>query len=185
MADSLKKHESHDAATRQELGDLKIHVLALTQAVMGLLRGVAKPPPPQAPQMRQGAPQGAGGPPQIPPQLAAMIAAKRQQAMQQPQMPPQGPPPGAVPGHALGGLQMGLNRLEPTGAFSRGIAHSLNPTKLNFHTPHPGHFAMGGMMPAMGMQRPMPQPMARPPIVGRPAVNPGMLAAMASRYGVR
>jgi hypothetical protein len=204
MTDSLKHHESKDAGTRAELADLKIHTMALTQAVMGILRNLGQQGQQQRPPM--GAqPPGGGINPAI---LQRIIAAKRAQAMQGQPMggalgapPPAAmgqPPPGVrPPGMALGGLQMGLNRLEPTGAFTRGIAHSLTPTKLNFHSPHIAHFALGGMPMRPGMMPmnrmgapPMGQPMgagqmASPMAHTGPAINPAMLSMLAAKYGMR
>ena len=172
----------HKDSTKTELADLKVHVLALSQAVMGLLQRLAQHPP-----QPQGPPGGMN--PALMQRMAQIAAARRQQAMQgagggPPGMPPQGgPPPGAPPqmppqrppGMALGGLQMGLNRLEPMGSFNRGIAHALTPTHLNFHAPH---MAIGGVMPGQ-MGAPMGGGMpARPPI--HPA-----LMALAQRYGMR
>ena len=189
MKTELKRHETQDAATRRELADLKIHTMALTQAVMGILKnlpamaaqGRAAPPRPpmgppggMPPRPPMAGPPGAGGPPgqgAIPPAILAKVAqlaaARRAQGAQAPQMGQPTPPPGM----AMGGLQMGLNRLEPTGLFNRSIAHGMTPTRLNFHAPHVGsthHFAMGGM-----------------PGMARPAVNPAVLAALAQRYGMR
>jgi hypothetical protein len=166
------KHDS----THTELAMLKQHVGVLTQTVMALLSHIAQQgqrpqPPPQA-----GAPN-----PALMQRIAQMAAARRAQQMGgAPGMSAQGGPPpmgGAAPpmrppGMAVGGLQMGMNRLEPMGNFNRGIAHSLTPTHLNFHGPHL-HLAMGGMpMAHPGMM------MHRPPMMGagmqRPMMHPGM-----------
>src|ERR1019366_1395758 len=146
---------------------------ALSQAVMGLLQRLAQHPP-----QPQGPPGGMN--PALMQRMAQIAAARRQQAMQgaPPGMPPQGgPPPGAPPqmppqrppGMALGGLQMGLNRLEPMGSFNRGIAHALTPTHLNFHAPH---MAMGGAMPGQ----------IGAPMGGAPPIHPALMA-LAQRYG--
>jgi hypothetical protein len=76
---------------------------------------------------------------------------------------------------ATGGLQMGMNRLEPMGNFSRGIAHTMTPTHLNFHGPHI-HMAMGGPMPMHpGMMMHRPMPMAGHQMMPHPAMGgPGM-----------
>jgi hypothetical protein len=166
----------HKDSTKTELADLKVHVLALSQAVMGLLQRLAQHPP-----QPQGPPGGMN--PALMQRMAQIAAARRQQAMQgaPPGMPPQGGgpppqmPPQRPPGMALGGLQMGLNRLEPMGSFNRGIAHALTPTHLNFHAPH---MAMGGVMPGQ-----MGAPMGGG-IPARPPIHPALMA-LAQRYGMR
>src|ERR1019366_9429062 len=84
----------HKDSTKTELADLKVHVLALSQAVMGLLQRLAQHPP-----QPQGPPGGMN--PALMQRMAQIAAARRQQAMQgtPPGMPPQGggPPTGGLP----------------------------------------------------------------------------------------
>lgn len=183
--------EKHDS-THAELAALKQHTGILTQAVMALLQHLA-----QAGQRPTDPPGGAsqGQPnPALMQRIAQMAAARRAQQMGgQPSMPPQGGPPpmagGAPPmrppGMAVGGLQMGMNRLEPMGNFSRGIAHAMTPTHMNFHAPRV-HMAFGGMpMQHPMMHRPMPMGAGLPMGGGmpHPMMRPGMSSLGAGAMG--
>jgi|SRR5580693_3564862 hypothetical protein len=176
MATESPKHDS----THAELAALKQHTAILTQTVMALLQHLA-----QAGQRPAGPPGGApqGQPnPALMQRIAQMAAARRAQQMGGAPggMPPQGgapqmgggAPPMRPPGMAMGGLQMGMNRLEPMGNFSRGIAHAMTPTHMNFHAPRL-HMAMGGLpMAHPMMHRPMPMGAGMP--MQHPMMRPGM-----------
>jgi hypothetical protein len=182
--------EKHDS-THADLAALKQHVGILTQTVMALLSHLA-----QAGQRPQGPPQQQGGAPNpaLMQRIAQMAAARRAQQMGgQPGMPPQGGPPmgGAPPGMpprppgmAMGGVQMGMNRLEPMGNFNRGIAHAMTPTHLNFHAPRM-HMAMGGPMPMQHpmMHRPMPMGAGMGMPMQHPMMRPGMSSLGAGGMG--
>jgi hypothetical protein len=85
-----------------------------------------------------------------------------------------GAPPPQLRQAALGGLQMGLNRMEPQGQFTRGIAHSMNLRPNMGVGMHPLRMAVGGYIPqSIGATMP-------------PGAMQAMqqLGPMATRYGV-